>query len=211
MLLQHQAFNWIEADRFEDALEASKLALEGANRLFAITSHITSPPPTNSRGRVTPGAFRQWTCQRIKEGAELHEQRIKCEEIGRCYYYKNIAEHALFGEKIIDEDKLMGIGCCVCCVVSDTVTKEDNLPNELVELDSRTMERLKARNRGSEDEEDDWVDEGGWEDDEDKTEESEGWEDEEEDVVDEAEKCLPYLFEGVMPWPVSGFEDGWDL
>ncbi|KAL2038246.1 hypothetical protein N7G274_008895 [Stereocaulon virgatum] len=40
-----------------------------------------------------------------------------------------------------DEDKYTAIGCCI---VSEPATSEENIPKELLELDMRTMARLRA-------------------------------------------------------------------
>ena len=57
-----------------------------------------------------------------------------------------------------EEDKFTAIGCCV---VSDTM--KDDVPGELLKLDTRTMESLKGKEADSEG----WVDEAEWEDGED--------------------------------------------
>ena len=167
-IMQHRALNWIEDDNFHDALECAQIALQVANQLFLINAPVTSPP-TDANGRISKGALRQWICNCIKDGAERYGQRIKCEDIGRVYYYKSISEHVLLGEEATeqaDEDKYTAIGCCI---VSETATDEENIPKELMELDIRTMERLGANDGGDlgeEDEEDEWEDEE-WEDEED--------------------------------------------
>ncbi|KAK0516754.1 hypothetical protein JMJ35_001357 [Cladonia borealis] len=156
-ILQHRALNWIEDDSFYDALEVATLALRIAIQLFEIDAP-TSGPPTDARGWIKKGALRQWRCNAIKEGAERYGQRIKSEDVGRCYYYKSIAEHIVGGDKATDEaeeDKFTAIGCCV---VSETVTEEENVPKELLELDARTMKRLMDEDF----EDDEWEDEEGW-------------------------------------------------
>lgn len=169
-IMQHRALNWISAGNFSDALEAAQIALYVANHLFRLNSPMTTGPPTDAKGRTSPGAFRKWTCECIKEGAARYGQRIKCEDIGRCYYYKSISEHVVLGDEATEqaeEDKFTAIGCCV---VSETMT--GNVPGELLQLDVRTMESLPGR--GGEDEEE--GDEDGWVDEE--------WEDEEGDDVE---------------------------
>ena len=156
-ILQRRAFNCIEDDAFPDAFELANLAIRTADQLFAIDAP-TAGPPTDRRGRTTKGAMRQWKCNRIKDAAERNGQRIKCEDIGRCYYYKSIVEHLLGGDAVTeqaDEDKYTAIGCCV---VSDTVTEEENVVKELLELDMRTMKRLSHENI----EDDEWEDEEEW-------------------------------------------------
>ncbi|MCJ1458720.1 Acidic leucine-rich nuclear phosphoprotein 32 member B [Mycoblastus sanguinarius] len=180
-LMQHRALNWIEDDDFEQALEAAKTALTMANELFLLDAPQTEGPPTDARGRVNTGAFRRWTCECIREGAERWGQRIKAEDVGRCYYYKSISEHCAFGDDATeqaDEDKFTAIGCCV---ISETMTEEENVPKELMELDIRTMERLSSYPEGSVDEDDG---DGEWEDVE---EDEDGDEDEDEDEEDEDE------------------------
>ncbi len=160
-ILQHRALNWIEDDNFHDAFEAANLALHVANRLFEVNAP-TARPPTDARGRITKGALRQWKCNRIKDAAERYGQRIKCEDVGRCYYYKSIAEHLLGGDEATeeaDEDKYTAIGCCV---VSETVTEEENVPKELLELDMRTMNRLSDDKIEDDEWDDEWEDEEGW-------------------------------------------------
>ena len=49
----------------------------------------------------------------IKDGAANYEQRIKCEDMGRCYYYQSIPEHCVYGDgatEDADKDKLTAIG-----------------------------------------------------------------------------------------------------
>ena len=171
-IMQHRALSWISAGRFYDALEAAQIALYVANHLFRLDSPITTVPPTGADGHISAGAFRKWTCECIKEGAARYGQRIKCEDIGRCYYYKSISEHVVHGDKATaqaEDDKLTAIGCCV---VSDTMT--DNVPAELLQLDIRTMEKLPGKGgeevEEEEGDEDGWVDED-WDDDEGQDEE----------------------------------------
>ena len=155
-ILQHRALNWIEDDSFYEALEVASLALRIAIKLFEIDAP-TSGPPTDARGWIKKGALRQWKCNAIKDGAARYEQRIKSEDVGRCYYYKSITEHIVGGDKATDEaeeDKFIAIGCCV---VSETVG-EENVPKELLELDARTMRRL----MDGDVEDDEWEDEEGW-------------------------------------------------
>ena len=156
-ILQHRALNWIEDDSFYDALEVATLALRIAIQLFQIDAP-TSGPPIDARGRIKKGALRQWKCNAIKDGAARYGQRIKSEDVGRCYYYKSITEHIVGGDKATEEaeeDKFTAIGCCV---VSETVTEEENVPKELLELDARTMKRLMDEDP----EDDEWEDEEGW-------------------------------------------------
>nr|AUW30932.1 hypothetical protein [Cladonia uncialis subsp. uncialis] len=156
-ILQHRALNWIEDENFHDALEVANLALHVAMQLFEIDAP-TAGPPTDVRGRITKGALRQWKCNAIKDAAGRYGQRIKCEDVGRCYYYKSITEHVLGGDEATEEaeeDKFTAIGCCV---VSETVTEEENVPKELLELDMRTMKRLMDENS----EDDEWEDEEEW-------------------------------------------------
>ena len=163
-VLQHRALNWIKHGNFHDAFEAASLALRVASQLFEIDGVApTAGPPTGARGRITKGALRQWRCNNIKEAAARHGQCIKCEDVGRCYYYKSITEHILRGDEAAeeaDEDKFTAIGCCV---VSETATEEENIPKELLELDMRTMKRLMQEN-GEDDEweDDEWEDEEEW-------------------------------------------------
>ena len=164
-VLQHRALNWIKDGNFHDAFEAANQALRVASQLFEIDGvGPTAGPPTGVRGRVTKGALRQWRCNNIKEAAARYGQRIKCEDVGRCYYYKSITEHILGGDEAAeeaDEDKFTAIGCCV---VSETASEEENIPKELLELDMRTMKRLMQED-GVDDEwedEEEWVEEG-WE------------------------------------------------
>ena len=171
--MQHRALNWIEAGNFSDALEIADIALHVANQLFRLNSPMTNPPPAGPNGRISAAAFRKWTCECIKEGAARYGQKIKAEDIGRCYYYKSIAEHVMYGEDAAeqaDEDKLTGIGCCV---VSETM--KDDVPGELLRLDVRRMEGLRKRYemRGEEEgDEEGWVDEE-WEDDDSENESEE--------------------------------------
>ena len=160
-IMQHRALNWILAGNFTDALEVAQIALSAANQLFRLNSPMTNGPPIDSSGRVSAGAFRKWTCECIKEGAARNGQRIKSEDIGRCYYYKSIAELVVLGAEgaeQVEEDKFTAIGCCV---VSETM--KDDVPAELLLLDTRTMEGL----RGEEADSEGWVDEGEWEEGED--------------------------------------------
>ena len=172
-IMQHRSRNWLEAGNFSDALEAAQIALYVANQLFRVDSPITTGPPTDANGRTSAAAFRKWTCECIKEGAARYGQRIKCEDIGRCYYYKSISEHVVLGDEATaqaDDDKFTAIGCCV---VSETM--KDNVPAELLQLDERTMEKLLGRSGEEEKEQEEeggeeWVDEE-WETDEGEEEE----------------------------------------
>lgn len=137
-----RARNWIEQDNFEDALGAAECALSVANQLFRTNEPAIGPPPVDERGGISAGKFRQWTCECIKDGAAKFGQRIKCEDVGRAYYYRSIAGHVVNGDEATDqayEDRALGIGCCV---VSET--NPGNLPRELLELDARTMQRIKT-------------------------------------------------------------------
>ena len=162
--LQHRALNWIKDGNFRDAFEAARLALRVASQLFEIDGQgPTAGPPVAARGRITKGALRQWRCNNIKEAAARYGQRIKCEDVGRCYYYKSITEHILGGDEAAeeaDEDKFTAIGCCV---VSETASEEENIPKELLELDARTMKRLMQEDGEDEEwEDDEWEDEEVW-------------------------------------------------
>ena len=168
-IMQHRSLNWLNAGNFDDALEAAQIAIYVANQLFLIDSPMTTGPPADAKGRVSAGALRKWTCECIKDGAARHGQRIKAEDIGRCYYYKSIAEHVVLGGKAAaqaEDDKFTGIGCCV---VSETM--EDNVPGELMQLDSRIMENLPVGG-GEEGDEEGWVDEE-WQTDEGEDEDGE--------------------------------------
>ena len=175
---QHAVLNYILAGKFSNALTTASTALIIVDDLFRPDSPITTGPPTDAQGRTSAGALRKWTCECIKDGAARYEQRIKCEDIGRCYYYKSISEHIVHGAtEQVEADKLTAIGCCV---VSDTMT--ENVPGELLQLDARTMESVRGRGWKDEEEgdEDGWVneeeDEDGWVDEE--------WVDEEDDDVE---------------------------
>lgn len=162
-LMQHQALNWIEAGNFSDALEAAQIALYVANQIFRLHSPMTTGPPTDHNGQTSAGAFRKWTCECIKEGAARYGQRIKCEDIGRCYYYKSISEHVVRGDEATEQaenDKLTAIGCCV---VSDTMTED--VPGELLQLDTRIMKKLPTGGGEDQGDEEGWVDED-WDDEE---------------------------------------------
>lgn len=155
-IMQHRSLNWLNAGNFSDALEAAQIALYVANQLFRLNSPMTTGPPTDEKGRVSAGAFRKWTCECIKEGAARYGQRIKVEDIGRCYYYKSISEHVVLGDEATeqaDDDKFTGIGCCV---MSETM--KDNVPGELLQLGIRIMENLPGRS-GEEGDDEGWVDE----------------------------------------------------
>ncbi|KAL9066909.1 MAG: hypothetical protein Q9161_007241 [Pseudevernia consocians] len=169
-IMQHRALTWIEAGNFSDALEAAQIALYVANQLFRINSPMTTGPPTDRNGYTSARAFRKWTCECIKEGAARYGQRIKCEDIGRCYYYKSISEHVVLGDEATeqaDNDKFTAIGCCV---VSDTM--KVNVPGELLQLDIRAMEQLPGRcGEDKEEGDEEWMDEE-WETDEGADEES---------------------------------------
>ena len=92
-IMQHQSRNWIEAGQFSDALEAAQIALYFANQLFQINSPMITGPPTDANGSTSAEAFRRSLCEWIKDGAARYGQRIKCEDVGRCYYYKSISAH----------------------------------------------------------------------------------------------------------------------
>lgn len=173
-IMQHRALNWIEAGDFDNAENTATMALDLSESLFQTlnaddpNSAQANEPRKNVEGVVTVGAMREWRCRCIKEGAEKAGQRIKAEDVGRVFYYKSIAEHILGGKamkKEAEEDKMMGIGCCV---VSDTIGQE-NIPKELLEFDIKIMEGLKSAPT----DDDEWEDESEWGDDDE-------WEDEDE-------------------------------
>ena len=146
----HRARNWIEQGNHEVAFGASDIALTIANDLFRTKNPAVGDPPVDRNGCISTGKLRKWTCEGIKDGAAIFGQRIKCEDIGRAYYYRSIAGHVFHGDKATDqayEDRALGIGCCV---ISET--NQENLPNELLELDVRTMRSLKS------DDSDEWED-----------------------------------------------------
>ena len=165
-IMQHRALNGIEGGNFLDAFECAKIALHLATQLFRIDAPVTDPP-IDARGRISKGALRQWNCNWIKSGAARFGQRIKCEDVGRVFYYKSFSERLHYWDEAneqADEDKYTAIGCCL---VSETATDANNIIQELLELVMRTIARLRADDGGEEDE---WEDEE-WEDEE--------WEDEE--------------------------------
>lgn len=128
-IMRHRALNLIEDDLFDDAIESCKIALEIINLVFG----TGSKPGTNAMTR-------QRNCQMIRQGAERLRQHIKCEDVGRCYYYKSIAGRLTGnGEEEAQKDKLMAIGCCI---VSDTVKEGEDIPRELLQLEMRTMHRF---------------------------------------------------------------------
>ena len=175
-IMAHRALNWIEAGNLYDALGATARALSVVNHLFRLNASTTPGLPTDDNGCVGAGALRRWTCDRMKEGAALYGQRIKCEDIGRCYYYRSISERVVYDhrEEQAEHDKFTAIGCCV---VSDTM--KDNVPQELFQLEFRTMKKLREdgwmiveKEDGNEEGLVDkgWMD-GEWEDDEGENEE----------------------------------------
>ena len=160
-IMRHSARNWISAGDFPEALEAAQIALNVANQLFRINAPTTTGPHAGPNGGISAAAFRKWTCECIKDGAARYWQRIKAEDIGRCYYYKSISEHVMYGEEgaeQADEDKLTAIGCCV---VSETMTED--VPGELLQLDMRTMGKFAGTCK---EEEEEGGDEDAWEDEE---------------------------------------------
>ena len=170
-IMQHRSRNWIEAGNFSDALESAQIALYVANQLFRINSSITTGPPTDANGRTSAAAFRKWTCECIKEGAARNGQRLKCEDIGRCYYYKSISEQVVLGDEATaqaDDDKFTAIGCCL---VSDTM--KDSVPAELLQLDKRTIEKVSGQNGEEGEDEEDEDEREEWADEEWSTEEEE--------------------------------------
>ncbi|KAI4247812.1 MAG: hypothetical protein LQ352_006092 [Teloschistes flavicans] len=139
-----RARNWIEQDNFEDALGATECALLAAMELF----QTVGPPPVGKHGGTSKGKFREWTCERIRDGASKFGQRIKAEDVGRAYYYRSITRQLVEGDDATEqavEDKAIGIGCCV---VSETAPKD--APRPLIELDMRTMERLRIHDSDGE-------------------------------------------------------------
>ena len=147
-IMQHRALNFIEEGDFCDALRAALTALHVMGQRFDVMSLewlIMTGSRTFSDDRIGAGSWRVWACERIKEGAAQHGQRIKCEDVGRCYYYKSISEYIVWGCEAREEtpnDKLTAIACCF---MSDTM--KDNVPEELLQLDIRTMEKLPQRTR----------------------------------------------------------------
>ena len=140
-IMQHRALNWIEDDNYRDAFGASDNALTLADRFISAVGPETDGPPSDAEGMVTKDAFMQWTCQRIKEGAEMTGQSIRAEDIARCFYYRSISGQIVGGKEATaqaNHDKWTGLACFI---MSDTVADKAVL-EELVELEKRTMERL---------------------------------------------------------------------
>ena len=131
----HSALNWIHDDKFLHAYNAAGDAILLADKLFS----QGSPMPANSTKDWK--ALISWRCQQVKEGAARLGQKIKAEDIGRCYYYMSIAIQMLHGGQTCDEvntDRLLGIRCCD---VSETMT--DDVPGELLQLEIQTMRSYK--------------------------------------------------------------------
>ncbi|KAL9593485.1 MAG: hypothetical protein Q9219_007530 [cf. Caloplaca sp. 3 TL-2023] len=147
-----RARNWIEQGDFEGAFGAADTTLTVANQVFRTNRPAIGDPPIDADGSISVAKFRKWTCECIKDGAAKFGQRIKCDDIGRAYYYRSIAGHVYHGNEATGqayEDRALGIGCCV---VSET--NPGNLPNELLELDKRMMMSLK----NTDDDSDEWED-----------------------------------------------------
>ncbi|KAL8641278.1 MAG: hypothetical protein Q9228_001897 [Teloschistes exilis] len=138
-----RARNWIEQDNFEDAIDATQCALSAAEMLSQTNEPSVGPPPLDEHNGISRGRFRQWTCECIRDGAAKFGQRIKAEDIGCAYHYRSITEQAIEGRAI-------GIGCCV---ISDAAPKD--APRPLLELDMRTMQRLRIH-----DSDDEWESDG---------------------------------------------------
>lgn len=121
--------------------------------LFQTNEPSIGPPPLDEHNGISRGKFRQWTCECIRDGAAKFGQRIKAEDIGRAYYYQSITEHIVEGDEATEqaiEDRAIGIGCCV---ISDTAPKD--APRPLLELDMKTMQRLRIH-----DSDDEWESDG---------------------------------------------------
>ena len=160
-IMQHHALSWIKSGNFSNALKAAQMALYVADQLFQRNSSMTAGPPVDRYGNTSSDVFRKWKWECIKEGAARYGQRIKCEDIGRCHYYKSLSEHVLRGDdgaELAQKDKFTALNCCV---VSETMAS--NVPGELSKLDPPVMEELPEGGKEEEEDEEGWVDEE-WED-----------------------------------------------
>ncbi|KAL8685882.1 MAG: hypothetical protein Q9218_007491 [Villophora microphyllina] len=136
-----RARNGIEQDNFEDVLGATDCALSAALMLFQTNEPSVGPSPIDEHGGISKGKFRQWTCECVRNGAAKFGQRIEAEDNGRADYYRSITGHIVGGDDATEqavEDRAIGIRCYI---VSETAPK--NAPRPLLELDIRTMERLR--------------------------------------------------------------------
>ena len=145
-IAKHRALLGIESDQFRFAYESAKSALGIAKDLFTMNPPHISPPKPDAHGNIKKGPFRKWQCECIADGVKSNGSRIRVEDIGRCYYYQSIAEHVLEPdrEEQAEDDKMMGLGCCV-------VAGAEGVPQELLALDAATMERLKEWETDEED------------------------------------------------------------
>ena len=134
--------------------------------LYSVHGPLPGPqePKKNAQGIVTAGALREWKCERIKLGAEGTGQIIRTEDLGRCFYYRSICLSVMgpdSGAEQIEDDKLMGIGCCA---VSET-EKGRAVIQELLELDIKVFSKFQHKGSNVEKTSDD-----EWEDADDESE-----------------------------------------
>ena len=92
--------------------------------------------PTMSEEEKSIEDQRIWKWERFREAVARFQNRITCEDIGRCYMYRSIALRCRpdGNPSLAAEDRSMSLACC-----GDWATSGDGYINELLELERRMM------------------------------------------------------------------------
>ena len=164
-IFQHRSLNYIESRDFENALRAANGALALAETTFAYALADFGGPPTDPQGRTGADALRKWQCDRFRAGSERTGGRIRLTDMGRCFYYRGLAEPQVYEPRVgnqADGGRMLGLALAV-----DDCASGENVPKELLDLDERIMSKDLDDDHThdqSSDNEDDDDDDDAWED-----------------------------------------------
>ena len=159
MLTQRRARVWLEMRKFSRVRTSSNINIDFANGNFlthepkflpkfgdppdqvpVLSSSWSdiSHPMMAEHDNLASGHDRTSHCEQFKEAAKRFEQRIKCEDIGRCYMYRSIANRYISGldDAQAADDRLMALECCK---ISNTADPE--CFDELEKLESRILRK----------------------------------------------------------------------
>ena len=142
-IMRRRAFNWIESDRFIEALEAASAAIGTAVSLCVQMNPNSPPGNGNDSDYSTSIAYRDWFREGIDLVPESDKHRLACEDVGRCYYYKAICERICYKpdeERFARESKLMSREFYR---MHTTASEIDSIVRELKELEQRTLKRVR--------------------------------------------------------------------
>lgn len=150
--------NWIEEDEFIKSFEHADSSIQTAEKLLGANGPVFGGNVYDISRRSIQDRDRQSFCDSIKAGAAKYGERIKCEDVGRAYYYKSLAGHCI-GLKVgsrwglkapSNRDKYDSQSCiaqayedrltAIACFNISETTPSDSV-QELHELAKRTMER----------------------------------------------------------------------